>query len=414
MKQTTHLLCLLLVLGLGWYLPLTTASAADPDAAREQSTRLATLGQEMRDGFASRISVFGFGLLQQPVDAGLNPENVLEIPRYRTTLEFRPDLFLTLRRLELSVKPRARLSWQRWEDGRRDGDNDTDAEVFVNAWLARLRVTNQLFVSYGRENLQWGPAFLLSPSNPFNPDNGRNNPELEVPGLDYGRVVWIPSSVWTASFIANTDEGRLEPLGKFERTYALKLDYTGRAAYFSIIPSFREDGEFGVGYFAGWTASDALLLYIEGRFAESIDDATVLVGGSYTFAGGPRVVAEFFHQQGGCTLDPVERCFVSSAVSAIDHTDIGTAEPHSTAVLIRQNYLFLQYSHTRVWDTLSLVLRWIHNLDDQSNRIIGIVEYEVGQHMRLFTIANGFTGADTDEFGSLVDYTVMIGAEYVF
>jgi hypothetical protein len=32
---------------------------------------------------------------------------------------------------------------------------------------ARLRLTECLFVSYGRENLQWGPSALFSPSNPF-------------------------------------------------------------------------------------------------------------------------------------------------------------------------------------------------------------------------------------------------------
>ena len=64
-----------------------------------------------------------------------------------------------------------------------------------------------LFVSYGRENLQWGPSFLFSPSNPFFQDNGRRNTYLEVPGMDFGRLVFIPASAWAISFIANTGEG---------------------------------------------------------------------------------------------------------------------------------------------------------------------------------------------------------------
>jgi hypothetical protein len=46
-----------------------------------------------------------------------------------------------------------------------------------------------LYLSYGRENLQWGPSYLFSPSNPFFHDNGRSNPKKEIPGMDFARLV---------------------------------------------------------------------------------------------------------------------------------------------------------------------------------------------------------------------------------
>ena len=82
--------------------------------------------------------------------------------------------------------------------------------------------------------------------------------------MEFGRLVFIPSSAWTMSFIVNTDEGRnmlvwSEP---FEKTYALKVDYMGGENYASVIIS-EKDYKKTLGYFAGWTVSDAVTLYSE-------------------------------------------------------------------------------------------------------------------------------------------------------
>jgi hypothetical protein len=99
------------------------------------------------------------------------------------------------------------MRWEKWDGGGKSGSQG-DAEIFIQEGFARYRMIDPLIVSYGRENLQWGPAYLISPSNPFNQDNGRNNPMLEVPALDYGRILWLPTDRWTISFIANTTRGR--------------------------------------------------------------------------------------------------------------------------------------------------------------------------------------------------------------
>ena len=144
-----------------------------------------------------------------------------------------------------------------------------------------------LFLSYGRENLQWGPSFLFSPSNPFFQDNGRRNPYLEVPGMDFGRLVYIPASSWTLSFIANTDEGRNKINGPapFDKTYALKVDYTGRENYGSMVLSHREDSDKNsLGFFGGWTVSDAVLLYGECALTQG-SEALYPAKGPFPFRG---------------------------------------------------------------------------------------------------------------------------------
>jgi hypothetical protein len=358
--------------------------------------------EEVRSGFYSRINLVGFGVVQRPLESDLNRHNSLEIPDYQTELDLRPDFNLSFRQLELAFKPRLALRWRKWNRGVREG-SEGDAEPFIHEWLARYRIADPLIVSYGRQNLQWGPSYLLSPSNPFNADNGRNNPQLEVPGLDYGRVVWIPSTAWTGSFIANTDNGRVDFLRAFKRTYALKLDYTGSGKYFSLIPSYREDGEYRVGFFGGWTVSDAFLLHAEGSFSDDRKNPRILVGGSYTLAMGPTLTAEYFRNQDGCSKEPIVSCFSSrSSVS------------FSEGFLIRRNYLLLQYLQSRIRDVINVTARWIRNLDDDSNRFVGIFEYELGRHTQVFLIGNALEGTRKTEFRAVVGYSLMLGVNYTF
>ena len=181
---------------------------------RMVNTSLAVIQKTLSEHFSFDFRILTYGIIQEPANSSQNPgNNFLQMPHYLADLEIRPDLRLNIDPLELSVKPRMRLEYSFWQEGNRKGESEWDDDWYINEWLARLKVLENLFISYGRENLQWGPSYLFSPSNPFFQDNGRRNPYLEVPGMDFGRVVWIPGSSWTISFIANTDEGRNKTIG---------------------------------------------------------------------------------------------------------------------------------------------------------------------------------------------------------
>jgi hypothetical protein len=397
--------------------PGSSAAAAETKTASVPASAQESLFEEIKRGFYSRIYILAFGIAQDPKVSNLNPDNILGLTRYQAVLNPRVDLNLDFRRLELGVKPRYLLNWQRWEDGRRTGDEETDHNVYVNEWFVRYRITDEFLVSYGRENLQWGPSVILSSSNPFNRENGRNNTRVEVPGLGYARAVWIPDSAWTVSFIANTDEGRLNSAqgfglnqsafltqagqtSGFEPGYALKIDYTGEGKYASVIPSYREHGGYQLGYFGGWNISDALLVYGEGSFSE-YNDFQVQAGAAYTLEAGPTLNIEYFHDNNGCLQDRIEQCFLQGEINPSN-------------ILFRQDYLMAQYTDTKVWTDLNLNLRVIHNLNDQSNRLIGIFEYEVGEHTQLYLTVNGFTGNSSSEYGSLLRYSIFAGVGYTF
>ena len=396
------------------------------------------LWEEIRKGFSARINLVGFGLIQKPLDFhefgpirkpvenAINRE--LGITNYQTELDLRPDFYLSYGRIEWMLKPRLRLLWRKWERGASEGD----ADFFIQEWLARFRVVDSLFVSYGRENLQWGPSYLLSPSNPFNQVNGKNNPQLEVPGMDYGKVAWIPNSSWAASFIANTDNGRVDVVGEFKRTYALKLDYTGKGYYVSLIPSYRErerdhvsvlgttvvdreSGGFRFGFLGGWTVSDALLLHTEGTIAGSDGKPSILVGGSYTLRMGPTLTLEYFHNEEGCSDNNVLHCFVNIAPGSVKVTadNIGLI---GNGIFLRKNYLLFQYLQTRILDRLNVTARWIRNLDDNANHFVGIFEYGIEKRTNLFFIGSARALEDNQktDFRLLPVYSVMLGVNFTF
>jgi hypothetical protein len=410
--------------------------------------------QELSEGFSYELRVLANERVSDVSDSPINPQNVLEIPKYTFNLDLRPDFYLNYRKLRLMAKPRYIMTWTRIEDGFRDGESDWDNDLFVNEWLAGLQPISSLFVSYGRENLQWGPSYLTSPSNPFFRDNGTRNPKLEIRGQDFARMVWVPSSSWSFSAIANTGKGENDLIKGFEPAYALKMDYTGYRKYFSVIPSYREKDRARLGAFAGWTVTDGLLLYTEATASQGTDvlypvktgqftplgvpvirleqtkdnsnslEAIALFGASYTFDLGPTLTLEYLYNGPGYVDSQIDSLldFTSQLDRIIgiippdlinrffdlsDFTDLGLA-------LFRRHYLNFQYQHPQIWDDLSIGLRYTFNVDDQSSQLIPLVQYDLNDHLQLFLVGTQNFGSKRDEFRFFVENSYFFGLQYTF
>ncbi|MGA1863709.1 MAG: hypothetical protein ACMUHX_01470 [bacterium] len=409
------------------------------------------LWSDLAGDFDYSLRMVPFGSYIKVADSSQNPGNdFLKIPSYDNEFQFRLDTNLDFQRLYLSLKPRIILEWRKWDDGARRGDTEWEDQLFINEWLVRLSVTRDLFFSYGRENLQWGPSYLFSPSNPFFRDNGRSNPKIEVPGMDFARVVWCPNMSWTFSFISNLDEGRQEFLfNKFEKINALKIDFTGQEGYAGMIFSRKENDRNRLGFFGGRTATDALLLYGEGVISEGTnalypradnsplgasmlaleDDSsslknTILLGASYTLRAGPNLVMEYVYNEPGYGDDQAKAYYQlrKNAADAFNLTgpiqDLSgltlskTMDPQLS--FLRRNYIMFQYNHNDIKDVLNIIFRWTLNVDDGSDQFISIVEYFYGDHIQLFSIGSINSGSGDTEFGTIFDYQWMIGLEYTF
>lgn len=372
--------------------------------ANAEQDQASELFQSLQDSLSYRFYMQGFGIAQQPADSALNTNNRFKVPRYTLGADIRPELFLDSHYVAAVLKPRMQLRANQWEDGFVKGQSQTDIDFFIYEGSLTLKFDNELFASYGRENLQWGPSALLSPSNPFNPNNNQNTPTTEMQGMDYAKLIWVPTYNFSASFLANTDVGRFELFDRqFHNTYAVKLDYTGDDYYLSLIPSYQEQAEkFRLGYIGQWNVTDALLLYTEGSIIERRGDFSLLFGGAYTLESGGTLTLEYFHHENGCTLEPASLCLTP----LYDDKPVGT--------FLRKDYLEFQYYEVEIFDSMDFVMRWTHGLNDNSDFAVGYLQYHVDDKMQLFSVVSGGIGGYGDELSGLIDYSILLGAGYSF
>ena len=258
---------------------------------------------------------------------------------------------------------------------------------------------------------------------------------------------------WTLSLIDNVGEGAQTFLYEFEPTYAIKIDYTAYQKYASLIGSYTENDRFHLGSFGGRTVSDGLMLYTEGslsmgknvlyprklyiqpldlelvRMVAAEEDSTAietiwLFGGSYTFLSGQTVAAEYVFNGPGYSREEAESYYQFRRMASRfydfrypigDLSRLGllhTLDPKLR--LLRQNYLMLQYLQTQIWEKLNLLIRCTINLDDASSQLIYNLGYDLGDHTQLYLIGNQNIGNTETEFGSIYQYGITLGIEYVF
>lgn len=467
--------------------PLTAGAAEDPFAALLKSNIKRYSGADaeyadrlylknLKKGFSGDLRILTYGVVQDPAESTQNPNNdPVGFPSYVGNLEIRPDLRFNSEYLDLGIKPRGKVDYRYWKEGNREGEEEWNDDWYVNEWLVRLRALDRIFLSYGRENLQWGPSFMYSPSNPFFFDNGRSNAYMEVAGMDFARLVVVPHMLWTASFIANTDKGRntLTSTDPFYETYVVKLDYTGNEGYASLILSQKND-ENTVGYFGGWTVTDALLLYTEGSMRKGSnalypnlrkisllqsllqtifppdstlrplldrystlreanmkklheDDSDIypilLVGGSYTFEKLGTLTMEYMYHAPGYDEDEAELYYRLRGNAAYAYVDMGAFpgllgqftlyQTGFTGLrFLRKNYAMVQYYKGEIFKKIDTTLRWTQNIDDGSGQFLGLISYSLGNHFELFSSGVVNTGKEESEFGTFLDYQVMMGLKY--
>jgi hypothetical protein len=406
--------------------------------------------EELREGFDVTCRGLSWGTSQGLANTDQNPDNnFAQLPEALLTTELRPDVSLVYRRFDFSLKPRARFEWQRIFQGEAAGETAIENELFINEWRVRAQLNEQLLGSYGRENLQWGPSYLSSASNPFFDVNGRSDLNAEVRGRDFARLVWMPSDRWTLSAIANTAAGASTSTDPFVPVYALKLDWVGAEAYAGLITSHKEGRLGRLGAFFNRTASDALLVYAEGRVqqgsealyptaadnplgmsleATKQEDSALygvgLIGASYTLEIGPTLTLEYLYNGPGYSGQEAAEYYRLRRQAAELFSDPGpltglaaqtlsaTASPGQN--FLRRHYLMLQYVHCDLADRISLTGRWTLNLEDQSTRLYGSMLYSLGDQVELFvTGVLNSTESDT-EFGALYHYQCTLGLTYVF
>ncbi|MFH2092238.1 MAG: hypothetical protein ABIJ31_07735 [Pseudomonadota bacterium] len=317
-------------------------------------------------------------------DSDLNPGNSLaRLPDKESLLLLKLDLSIVCEDWLVFVKPRAEFSLNHYEIQGISGEN-TDGNADIPEFMIRRGLTNDLFVSYGRENLQWGPSFLYSPSNPFFSDNEKKSLVQNPEGKGLLKMVMVHDEAFSASLIYNTDKGAFNESG-FEKTLALKLDYSGDAGYGSLILSHRDHGPERLGAFAGATLTDAVLVYGEGSLQnEGGLFGSLLLGATYTLESGDSLCLEYLYYEQGQGRNPD---------------------------FLRENYILVQFLKDDLMGGIDLVSRVTLCLDNGSSRLYSALSRELGNHMELKTAAMINTSG---ALGVFLDYQIQVALEYTY
>ena len=362
-------------------------------------------------------------------------------------LAIKPDLSLAYEDWQFMAKPRLEFEMNGYTiDGQTSDSSEASADIIEFKLMHPL--SENLFFSYGWENLQWGPSFLYSPSNPFFNDNGKKNLVQEIEGKGFLKLILVHDFSWSSSLIINTDKGAFNE-ADFEKTYALKIDYSGDTSYASVILSRTDNRETRLGGFAGTTLTDAVIIYGEANFQQGTyglfpkaipgplaweinpsrenDDtlyATLLTGASYTFESGDTVTAEYLYYGQGYDSDEVsdfnalkttaQRFYASStALSGYGTRLLGNAATTHLDFL-RKNYVMLQYVNEDIVTDLDLVSRVTFCLDDRSSQLYASLSHDLNDHIELKASGMINTGGSNASFGIFLDHQVQMAVEYIF
>jgi len=377
--------------------------------------------------------------ISTPAEGGLNPDNsIFRIPQGTGEGQVRLDLSLAAEKFKIFAKPRLLWTRKEWEEP--DRDSEAKLETKITGGGGKAALTDSLFLSLARENLQWGPSQQKSPSNPFFARNGRENPMRELPGSDFARLVWLPDAHFTFSYIANTGRGDADRgFAAWRPSQALKVDFVGEETAAGLLYHVGPEVPASIRGYGQRTLSDALLMYGEFSVAEgnrlpyTVADrgplgghfeasrkpggeklATFLAGASYTLLAGPTLSLECLHDGEGYTRRET-RLLYHMLGNVARFTAAGRLAPSSasglTAVPSGKNYIFLQYLQTEILNKASLIARLTANLDDGGSLFNLYADWALTDHLTLFAYGASFMGTRRDEYGMALKSSVAAGFE---
>lgn len=398
--------------------------------------------------------------LQEPSDVPQNPGNdFLKLESRSWEFHVRPNIYFNYETLRLGIKPRFIETYKQFTDGTQKGKEAEKTELFLNEGYLQWRIIPSTFISLQRKNLQWGSGFLTSPSNPFYQTTGKTRPDQELRGKDFIQIDYIPTDWLAVSFLANYGKGEFVIKGskeKFQKVYALKGELTFENFTANPVFSYEEHDRFRFGGYGSWTASDAVLLFLDfslaagskGRyvepsstsslgseFKESYDDSKkifpqILAGGSYTFLDGTTLHLEYLYYGPGYTSSQARRYYNLLDRAAEDYFYDGSnssllklkdfAEEQlyfayqNNLAFLRKNYLMIYANRNDLWKKLDLTTGWVQNLDDRSFYIFNFLDFKITDWLSIYSNTLLYSQNHRTEYRSPLKYLATLGLRYYF
>lgn len=380
------------------------------------------------------------------IEEAVNPENrVYQLPLTVALTEIRPEIKANRgRRYQLTLRPRLQLEQSlRERETPQFEKTESKTKAFMNeAYFAWTHSSTWQSVT-GLQNFQWGPAELVSPSNPIFRDLGLDkNYFFETRGQALVRVNYSPNG--QLSMI-----GLLQPVGngeirpewdkEFHEQGALKIEYADatQTDYIGLVVAGAAEDRIQEGLYGHYELFPGFTAYFDfmarpgsrayypvvdatgARFAQSkLNDTTLnstaVVGLRYVTESAWDMRLEAFEDKTGWSLEDRENAtLVLAAAPTEDNYEIyvapGTIFPGTRFV----------YGSVRIPDIgpqnrMTASLRVLHSLSDGTEKQTINIDGFVGDH---FTITAGFTNSSGPLDGELTQgfrWTAFLAGGYTW
>lgn len=361
---------------------------------------------------------------------------------------FRPSIDLKFKGISLAIQPRLNTEYNQV-----DGKYELK-DLYLQKAKLDIQLSTKIKASAGRYFKTIGTSLITNPSNLFFVETNSINPKIELMPQDFVEVAFNAGKNLNINLIANLAKGEdnynRAPYFGFKRQYGIQIDHYSNSFQLGALLSSDESGRSGIGLYGQKNVGSSLVFWIDAalkynpnRFyprspekkeiRELINYEMVnglenrklfiqgLLGMSYTFSFGPTLNFEYYYNSMGYKSEHLNSYWKMIYQSSDYNFDITTElskKNMGRAInpgmqFIRNNYLLTQFGQNDVFDQLNFFVRYFHCLDDNSQQISALAEWNILDRLELFStvLVNPLSGKKGD-FNRLVSSQLMFGLIY--
>jgi hypothetical protein len=386
-----------------------------------------------------RLNWYNRVLNQGTVDSELNPDNeVGKIPSHTFETDLRPTFNWELENHRFKLDPR--LITQFTQAEYRDEKHSTDkTEVFLNEASYLVNVGDHQF-AFGIQNYQWGPAEMLSPTNPiFRFQFDQRSLFFQQRGRNLVRWNWQINPEWNMVTMGEVskngselpkEDQKFSPNGlvKIERTLSRSSDYLG------MVAGYTPYKEYFIGEYFAMNFTEEFSVYFDARHQQ----------GSKNFYPQENPLAQFDDREQERGIKTLANFGIRHEASVdfrleyiyngvgLNDTDWDRAKDALTTLgpntqenfkrfyrggrddLQRQHY---GYASIRIpdlgdKDQYTLFLRHFYSIADSSSSSQFQMDRITGESFNMYFEAALYQGSKDSEFGSLLGHEISAGLRY--
>lgn len=391
------------------------------------------------------LGVTGIGSWHEATPTYLNPGNtIVKVPVKSGILEIKPDAKIAGENWSFRVRPRLRGNLDRVETVSQQ-QNDSAVLLRWNEASISGSVSDNLGVSHGLQNYQWGPAEALAPSNLIFRETLQQKDLLyDTLGKHITRINYTPVQNVSEVFLfewSDNSEPAFYAEDRFHKKALLKseIGWNGYANYAGLVLGWQDQAEDWLGEYLNLEVASGFTFYIDASqkrgssvwrpklnpLGITVLDQTQknssdlflnsVVGLRYAFEGGSDLRGEWIYQQEGYRdgeWKSLNSAFASNSTFQLALSAQNFSRYYGNGIpFVSRNlgYFSFRVPDFLSWKDFSFYIRSVISARDYSNAEYLSLEKSVLDHGTVLFSTACAGGAKDSELRGVVGKSINIG-----